>query len=303
MPGGSIVRTASCTDCHVGHDLPHPQSSRFQLTQSERCGNCHAVPTSRYAISVHGQLTRLGYIPAAKCSDCHGSHDILALSDPQSRLSRVNRRATCGNCHAGVVANFLDFDPHADPSDPERNAALYWAYVGLVGLLVTVFALFGTHSLAWFCRSLLDVHRNGRPTRLVPGDVAYMRFRPAQRAAHAVMMVSFLGLALTGLPLKYSDREWAQTISQALGGFESTGLWHRIFGVVNVGCLVCFCGWILVRLIAGPRGGGSRFRMMFGFDSPLPNVPRSPRSRSDPAVVRWPRDKTDVRTLDLLGEV
>ncbi len=98
------------------------------------------------------------------------------------------------------------------------------------------------------------------------------------------MMVSFLGLALTGLPLKYSDREWAHRISRALGGFESTGLWHRIFGVVNVGCLVFFCVWIVVRLIAGPRRGGSRGRMLFGGDSPLPNR-RDLRDLA--ATLRW----------------
>ena len=181
-PDGQITRTASCIDCHQGHDLPHPHSNVFQLTQADRCGSCHAIPTSRYAISVHGQLTELGYLPAAKCSDCHGSHEIRALSDPQSRLSSLNRQATCGNCHVGAVANFLDFDPHADPTDSERSPALFRAYVGLVALLVTVFAVFGTHSLAWFCRSLIDVLKNGRPARLVPGEIAYVRFKPAQRA-------------------------------------------------------------------------------------------------------------------------
>ena len=34
-------------------------------------------------MSMHGALTNLGYTEGAKCSDCHGSHDILPLNDPQ----------------------------------------------------------------------------------------------------------------------------------------------------------------------------------------------------------------------------
>jgi len=278
-------RRPSCTDCHQGHDLPHPKSSAFRIGLPDRCGSCHAELSSTYTRSVHGQLTELGYVPAAKCSDCHGSHDILLVADPASRLSTANRQATCAVCHPDANPNFLEFDPHSDPSSPTRDAALYWLNLGLTGLLLGVFTLFGTHSLLWLLRSLPHVAKVGRPKYPQPGARAYVRFQPVHRVAHAVLMTSFLGLALTGLPLSYSNYQWAQTVSWAFGGFASTGLWHRIFGVANVSCLVFYVLWFSGQLIVGPRiSGVGLFRFVFSPDSPVPRA----RDFSDFAkMIRW----------------
>jgi len=283
-PGDEAQRRPTCTDCHQGHDLPHPRSAAFRIGLSDRCGNCHAELSTTYMRSLHGQLTELGYMPAAKCSDCHGSHDILPVSDPSSTVSAVNRRATCAKCHPDATDNFLDFDPHADPRNPQRDAVLYWVNLGLTGLLTAVFVIFATHSLLWLVRSLPYVAKRGRPKYPKPGDRAYVRFQPVHRIAHAVLMTSFLGLALTGLPLRYSNQQWAQIVSWALGGFASTGLWHRIFGITNFCCLVFYVLWFGSQLIVGPRTGASRIRFVFGPDSPVPN----PRDLTDFAkMIRW----------------
>lgn len=283
-PGEEARRLPSCTDCHQGHDLPHPKSAAFRIGLPDRCGNCHTELSTSYMRSLHGELTELGYIPAAKCSDCHGSHDILPVSEPASRLSAINRRATCAKCHPDATDNFLDFDPHADPHDPQRDAILYWVNLGLTGLLTTVFVVFGTHSFLWLVRSLPYVAKHGRPKYPRPGDRAYVRFQPVHRIAHAVLVTSFLGLALTGLPLRYGNQGWAQTVSWALGGFASTGLWHRIFGITNFCCLLFYVFWFGGQVIVGPRTGGSRIRYIFGPDSPVPN----PRDLTDFAkMIRW----------------
>ena len=60
-----------------------PESVAFREAVPDRCGNCHAAMSSLYALSMHGKLTDLGYGPAAKCADCHGSHDILPLGRSQ----------------------------------------------------------------------------------------------------------------------------------------------------------------------------------------------------------------------------
>ena len=72
---------------------PTPSSAGFRRQLPNRCGNCHADLSSRYALTSTASLTELGYGPAAKCSDCHGAHDILAVSDPNSPLSPRNRAA------------------------------------------------------------------------------------------------------------------------------------------------------------------------------------------------------------------
>lgn len=264
-------RRPGCTDCHQGHDRPHPRSTAFRVGLPDSCGNCHADLLNSYTRSLHGQLTELGYVPAAKCSDCHGAHDILRVSDPASRLSTINRRETCTKCHADVSDNFLNFDPHANPRDGQRNSILHWVDTALTGLLVGVFAVFGLHSCLWLIRSLVHVIARGRPQSPSPGALAYVRFKPVHRAAHAVLVVSFLGLAITGLPLKYSHDQWARTLSWALGGFASTGQWHRIFGLANVGCLVFYVVWFAAQLIIRSRNGVGVGAVAFGPDSPVPN--------------------------------
>jgi cytochrome b subunit of formate dehydrogenase len=84
------------------------------------------------------------------------------------------------------------------------------------------------------------------------------------------MVLSFLGLALTGLPLKYSQSDWAKPLAYALGGFESTALAHRLFGLVNIACLVLYAFRMLGRFFAGRRDGRSPWSVIFGPDSPVP---------------------------------
>ena len=104
--------------------------------------------------------------------------------------------------------------------------------VTLLTLLYSTFAFFGIHSLLWFIRGLVEVLKHGRPHGLRPGETAYVRFVSFHRIGHTIMMSSFLGLALTGLPLKYHDAPWAKSLARFLGGFQSTGFWHRFFGVI-----------------------------------------------------------------------
>ena len=121
VSGGTELRTPSCTDCHVGHDLANPKSDAFRLGEADRCGTCHVELTVQYRQSMHGALTDLGYGPGAKCADCHGAHDILPVADPNSRLAPAHREATCAQCHPGISPRLLAFDPHADHgTGPDR---------------------------------------------------------------------------------------------------------------------------------------------------------------------------------------
>ena len=269
-PGGEERRHPTCTSCHQGHDLADPETTAFRQQLPNRCGNCHTELSHRYAMGIHGQLTELGYGPAAKCSDCHGAHDILPVSHPESRLAGDNRRQTCQACHPRMVDNALQFDPHADHTNPERSPVEYYVYMTLLTLLYTVFGFFGLHSVLWFIRSLVEVLRHGRPRGLRAGQPAYIRFKPFHRTAHTFLLISFLGLALTGLPLKYSHHEWAKDLAFVLGGFDSTSVWHRIFGVVTFGCFFAYIGRLVHRYRRERNSGQSPTGAVFHYDSPLP---------------------------------
>ncbi len=60
----------------------------------------------------------------------------------------------------------------------------------------------------------------------------YRRFTPVQRFEHMVLLVTFTGLALTGLPQRYADQAWAQTVIDMLGGIESIRIVHRILATI-----------------------------------------------------------------------
>ncbi len=271
-PGGTKRQEPTCTSCHQGHALFAPESVAFRELEPSNCGNCHGAMSSSYALSIHGQLTALGYGPAAKCADCHGAHEILPLDDPKSSLSPAKRRETCGKCHVNAGANFVNFNPHLDPSDAKKYPLVHAVYVTLLTLLFSTFAFFGIHSVLWFIRGLVEVLKHGRPHGLRPGGTAYVRFVSFHRIGHTIMMSSFLGLALTGLPLKYKDAPWAKSLARAMGGFNNTGFWHRFFGVILLVSMLVYIARMVRLLVQGRKQGEGLVKLIFGSDSPVPTL-------------------------------
>jgi len=270
-PGGKEERTPTCTDCHYGHNLPQPHSGRFRLGLPNRCGNCHLELSEGYRQSLHGALTELGYGPAAECSDCHGGHDILPVSDPESRLALgENRLATCKKCHPNAVQNFCNYQPHANHRDAEQYPLLHYVHLAMELLIFSVFAFFGVHTILWFVRSMVHFRRHGRPQPLTANEVAYVRFEPIHRILHALVIFSFLGLSVTGLPLKYSDQAWAQVLARSLGGFESTSAWHRICAVITFFYFATHVLWIARQIIRSRMAGTKWLAIALGPDSPIP---------------------------------
>lgn len=58
------------------------------------------------------------------------------------------------------------------------------------------------------------------------------RFTPAQRYLHATLFTTFLGLAATGLPLRFSDSLWARATAKAVGGFGAILFVHKLCAIV-----------------------------------------------------------------------
>jgi len=85
-----------CVDCHT--DL---KSSPHEATPAKvSCATCHADQQAAYDRSFHAKAIKAGDGQAATCVDCHGSpHELLAASDPKSKVNHANIPATCGSCH------------------------------------------------------------------------------------------------------------------------------------------------------------------------------------------------------------
>jgi thiosulfate reductase cytochrome b subunit len=61
-------------------------------------------------------------------------------------------------------------------------------------------------------------------------------------------------------------------LARGLGGFAFTAYWHRMFGVVNIACLVVYAFKLAGRAALPPAAGTSRLGVIFGPDSPVPNL-------------------------------
>jgi formate dehydrogenase gamma subunit len=62
----------------------------------------------------------------------------------------------------------------------------------------------------------------------------YPRFRVMARIEHIILLLSFTILAITGLPQKYPDTNWADSMIAAMGGIETTRLIHHYSAVILV---------------------------------------------------------------------
>ena len=91
---------------------------------------------------------------------------------------------------------------------------------------------------------------------MTPSPSAHvLRFDPATRRLHIVVMVTFLGLSATGLPLLFSDAAWSRALTGLFGGFRGAGLVHRFFGATLLAAVAWHVGNILWRAFArGERG-------------------------------------------------
>ncbi len=60
----------------------------------------------------------------------------------------------------------------------------------------------------------------------------FTRFTREQRYLHAVLFSTFLGLAATGLPMRFAQTIWARRFASGVGGFGAIIFLHKTFAVV-----------------------------------------------------------------------
>jgi uncharacterized protein with PIN domain len=150
---GSVKELPVCNDCHTAHAIRRTDENGFRLDIMDKCGRCHAEIAKTYFDTYHGKVSRLGYTKTAKCYDCHGAHDVLAVTDPRSHLSRANVAATCQKCHPGATRRFAGYLTHATHHDPRKYPFLFYTFWGMTTLLLGTFVVGGVHTLLWLPRA------------------------------------------------------------------------------------------------------------------------------------------------------
>lgn len=103
------------------------------------------------------------------------------------------------------------------------------------------------------------------------------RFSPVELAQHWVLMVTLIGLALTGLALFAHGTFVGKLLLALEGGMESRGVLHRVFAVILMGLTL----WHFAYVLFSPRGN-EQLRAM---------VPRREDVRGVVAMLRYYRGK------------
>ncbi|MCL5942048.1 MAG: hypothetical protein M1325_00720 [Actinobacteria bacterium] len=93
--------------------------------------------------------------------------------------------------------------------------------------------------------------------------LVYRRFSTFHRFNHYLAMLSFFGLVLTGIPLKFKESYFSKLLIDGLGGVEAAGFIHRTMAVINILYFVLETGY-MVYYVAARKGP------IFGDDSIVP---------------------------------
>jgi thiosulfate reductase cytochrome b subunit len=276
-----------CTTCHVSHVSEPPYSPEFRLHADRMCGQCHEHELTGYRDTFHGKAIALGRQDVAACYDCHGHHDIVETHDATSYISDERRVETCKKCHEGANENFAGYIVHADHHDKEAYPQLYYVFWGMTWLLIGTFAFFALHTLLWLYRSMALYMSDSREWREEKSQVRedteeFTRFTPLERFLHGLIIISFLLLVLTGMPLKFYYTGWAQVLLDVMGGQAVAAVLHRLGAIITIFYFTVHVSSVIGSLIKGrqrfmnPETGRLDARRIraafFGPDSPMPGI-------------------------------
>ena len=230
------VKLPTCADCHTAHGIIETRQDKFLTEVTQTCGGCHQDLAKTYFKTIHGKAYQLGYLKAAKCSDCHGAHLILPVNDPNSSVGVKNIVKTCSKCHEDANERFTGYLTHATHHDKVKYPILFYTYWFMTSLLIGVFGFFGIHTLLWLPRSLQSA-RERKKHKKNPGMAHYyiQRFTLEHRITHLFVILSFMALALTGMMLKFAGMPWAKFLASLIGGVKVARVVHRIGAVITFG--------------------------------------------------------------------
>ena len=247
----------TCIDCHGEHEIlghKDPLSPVHAANVAQQvCANCHASLklTKKYGIashtfqtfsdSYHGLAVRGGSVEVVNCASCHSSHAIKSQSDPTSTVNKANLAQTCGQCHPGANTRFTMGKVHVSPelgggtdgSDP----ILYVIATVYVILIVVVVGGMFLHNLLDFVKKIrrkLAIQKGLIEEEHVAHRL-YLRMTAHERVQHAVLVISFMLLVVTGFMLRYPEAWWVIAIRNVSSqAFELRSWVHRIAGVVGL---------------------------------------------------------------------
>jgi hypothetical protein len=117
-----------CVGCHVDFTYKSPHlADQWSVTAKSACRNCHDEQSQAFGVGVHRPTvpsaqpvpvasTETPEAPKPLCGDCHGSHDIMALTetggdDWRDGKAEIHDRGyeVCGRCHQDYWDSYADY--------------------------------------------------------------------------------------------------------------------------------------------------------------------------------------------------
>ena len=254
-----VVGSPVCTDCHGEHALLAPSEPNSLVNPARvstvTCGRCHAderlaerynlpkdnVPA--YQDSYHGLAQRSGKQTVANCASCHGVHNILPSTDPRSTINSANLARTCGACHPGAGGRFAIGSIHVKTAGGNEHVVVRFIRITYLILIPLTLGFMILHNLIDFLGKLWRGTRRGTSRDEVP------RMNLHFRIAHALVIVSFPLLVITGFALKYPEAWWAAPLLGWESAFGLRGGLHRLSAVL----LILAFAYHVIHLVLVPR--------------------------------------------------
>ena len=270
-----------CTDCHDEQRIKKSEEQFLGQSIIELCSRCHgnreitmkfslnSEVISGYGTSYHGQMYQLGYLGEAfaTCVSCHDNHAILPSDHEMSTIGKNRIIETCGNCHEDANENFVQYLQHYTPHDKARNPLLAGINTFMIWLLGSVLFIFGGHSILWLSRLIIQRIKEGPLKNPTKTKYRVRRFSKNQRLLHLGLILSFLTLAATGLPLKYSHSPLANWVVHNLVGFKTAAVLHRFAAILLAIVFVIHLSIIIYKVIVKRDKG-----VFWGPNSLVPNL-------------------------------
>lgn len=140
--GSSTHGDQQCVGCHIDFTYTAPHSATdWPITAKSACRNCHDEQSRALGTGVHrptvvkeaeaSEETSVG--PKPLCGDCHGGHEIMALTeaggeDYEDGAAEIHDRgfAVCGECHEDYWDSYSDYYHGAAYKRGAEDAPACW---------------------------------------------------------------------------------------------------------------------------------------------------------------------------------
>lgn len=244
---GKRLDVAVCIDCHSSHKIETVKTDKWKSAIVTTCGNCHTDRISSYRKSFHGKFNKLGMALAARCPDCHGTHNIYRVKDSRALVSEQNRLNTCKKCHKNAQPKFTQYRVHATENDRIRYPFIFYTYWGMLIFITTVFMFFLMIAIFWFIKEIKE--RFARKDRSIPAGERYLRrFTGLDITLHSIVIVTFTGLVLTGILIRFSGAPWASPLENILGGIIVSRIIHRLCAIATFTALIIHVVYVFYKI-------------------------------------------------------